>query len=75
MVNARLKQSKKDECDDRENSITIKVPPMAVSIFSYTKSAPKASTNKKAKETAEKTAPVKKKAAKKDLKKELEENT
>ncbi|MEE0421640.1 MAG: 1,4-alpha-glucan branching protein GlgB [Lachnospiraceae bacterium] len=73
VVNARLKQSKKDECDDRENSITIKVPPMAVSIFSYTKSAPKASTNKKAKETAEKTAPVKKKAAKKDLKKELEE--
>lgn len=73
VVNARLKQSKKDECDDRENSITIKVPPMAVSIFSYTKSAPKAFTNKKAKETAEKTAPVKKKAAKKDLKKELEE--
>lgn len=73
VVNARLKQSKKDECDDRENSITIKVPPMAVSIFSYTKSAPKASTNKKAKETAEKAAPAKKRASKKDLKTELEE--
>lgn len=32
-VNPRLKVSKKDECDDRENSIRIKVPPMGISVF------------------------------------------
>ncbi len=34
-VNPRLKQSKKSECDDRTNSISIKVPPMGMSIFHY----------------------------------------
>lgn len=50
--NPRLKQSKKDECDDRPDSITITVPPMSVTIFSYTKSAAGTVTNKKAKSTA-----------------------
>lgn len=66
--NPRLKQSKKDECDDRPDSITIKVPPMSVMAFSYTKTAPKAGTNKAAKARPQKAA-----APKKDLKKELEE--
>ncbi len=66
--NPRLKQSKKDECDDRPDSITIKVPPMSVIIFSYTKTAPKTGTNKTAK-----AKPRKNTALKKDLKKELEE--
>ena len=68
MVNPRLKQSKKDECDDKVNSITVKVPPMGISIFSYTKSTPKASDNKTAKAKGKK-APDKKK----NLKAELEE--
>lgn len=65
-VNPRLKQSKKEECDDRPNSITIKVPPMGISIFSYTKSAPKAKDNKAAKSETGK-APAKKKNLKEDL--------
>ena len=65
-VNPRLKQSKKEECDDRPNSITIKVPPMGISIFSYTKSAPKAKDNKAAKSETGK-APAKKKNLKADL--------
>lgn len=34
-VNPRLKQSKKDECDGRPDSIVIKVPAMGVSVFQY----------------------------------------
>ena len=67
-VNPRLKQSKKEECDDREDSITIKVPPMGIAIFSYTKSEPKARTNKEAKKDTKKAS-----VRKKDLKTELEE--
>ena len=66
--NPRLKQSKKEECDDRKDSITIKVPPMGISIFSYTKSAPKAKDNQSARKETAKTQ-----AKKKSLKEELEE--
>ncbi|MDO4344028.1 MAG: 1,4-alpha-glucan branching protein GlgB [Eubacteriales bacterium] len=48
-VNPRVKQSKQDECDGREDSILIKVPPMGISIFSYTAAEPKAASNKAAK--------------------------
>lgn len=34
-VNPRLKQSRKEECDGREDSITIKVPSMGVAVFQY----------------------------------------
>ncbi|MCI8418384.1 MAG: 1,4-alpha-glucan branching protein GlgB [Lachnospiraceae bacterium] len=34
--NPRAKMSKKSECDDREDSIEITVPPMAVAVFSCT---------------------------------------
>lgn len=34
-VNPRLKQSKRDECDGRPDSIMIKVPSMGVSVFQY----------------------------------------
>ena len=34
-VNPRLKQSKKDECDGRPDSIMIKVPSMGVAVFQY----------------------------------------
>lgn len=58
-VNPRVKQSKKDECDDRANSITIKVPPMGISVFSYAKAEPKAVSNKEAKKTKADKAPAK----------------
>ncbi|WP_148410426.1 1,4-alpha-glucan branching protein GlgB [Murimonas intestini] len=73
-VNPRLKQSKKDECDDRPNSITIKVPPMGIAIFSYTKADKKVSSNNTAKagKTVKKeTAGGKAAAGKKNLKDEL----
>ncbi len=35
MNNTTLKQSKKEECDDRENSISITVPPLSISVFKY----------------------------------------
>ena len=35
--NPRIKTSKKDECDERENSIVIEIPPMSMLVFSCTK--------------------------------------
>ena len=87
-VNPRVKTSKKEPCDEREDSISIKVPPMGISIFSCTRVKETASANEKAKarkkETAKKAASKKnvmgkadvsrKKAApKKSLKEELEQ--
>ena len=40
-VNPRAKVSKKIECDDRENSITVQVPPLGVCVFSCTPEAVK----------------------------------
>ena len=37
MVNPRVKNSRSVECDDRENSITVKLAPLSVSIFEYRK--------------------------------------
>jgi len=34
-LNKRVKQSKKDECDGRENSICITVPPLGLTILKY----------------------------------------
>lgn len=34
--NPRVKPSKKEECDERENSIVIQVPPMSIIVFSCT---------------------------------------
>lgn len=58
-VNPRVKQSKKEEWDDRENSIAIKVPPMGISIFSYAKTEPKAVSNRAAKKTKAEKEPEK----------------
>ena len=68
VINPRLKQSKKEECDDREDSVTIKVPPMGITVFSYTKSNPKAVNNKSAKTKSQQV-----RSPKKDLRAELEE--
>lgn len=37
IANPRLKQSKKDECDNREDSVRIKIAPLSVSVFQYTR--------------------------------------
>ena len=47
--NPRVKQSRKEECDGRKDSITITVPPMSVLFFAYTGTAPRAATNREAK--------------------------
>ena len=74
-VNPRVKASKKEACDERENSITIKVPPMGISIFSCTRVKETVSANEKArtkkKNAARKTA-ANKNVPKKNLKEELE---
>ena len=77
-LNPRVKTSKKEECDDRPDSIRIKVPAMSVTVFSCTRVAEPVSQNEKAK--AVKKAAVKKSsgkkkgtaAPKKNLKEELE---
>ncbi len=79
-TNPRVKQSKKAECDGMEDSITVRVPPMGISIFSYAKAELKASSNKagKAKKDAAEAGKKGKKTAKKislkdELKKKVEE--
>ncbi len=56
-VNPRLKNSKKDECDAREDSIRITVPPMGISIFTCAPETKVESANTAArkKQTAAKT--------------------
>lgn len=68
-VNPRVKISKNVEHDERKNSITIKIAPLSVAVFKYSKAVEKLVDNKTAKsKTKKKTA-----SAKKDLKKELQE--
>lgn len=69
--NPRVKQSKKEEQDDRENSITITVPPMSCIFFSYARTAPKAKTNEEAKR--KKASTPSKKSLKAELIKKMEE--
>ena len=72
MRNRRAKRSKKSECDGREDSIEITVPPMGVAVFSCT--AQKAPVKEKAKtpgKPSAKAEPVKNtKAAKAEKKAE-----
>lgn len=69
-VNSRLKQSKTDECDGREESIRINVPALSVSILKYSRVDEKIVDNKSAKQAVAKkeaktvTKPVVKTAAK-----------
>ncbi len=48
-VNPRAKSSKKDECDDREDSIRITVPALGVTVFKCTPAPAKVSANAQAK--------------------------
>ncbi len=66
-VNSRLKQSKTDECDGREESIRVNIPALSISIFKFSKVDEKLTDNKAAKAnvSAKKTAAAKKPTAKK----------
>ena len=55
VVNPRVKIAKKEETDNRPYTIKVKVAPLSVAIYSFTKTAAKTSTNRTAK-TAKKTA-------------------
>lgn len=48
-LNSRLKQAKKEECDGREYSISIKVPRMGMTVFKYIPSEEEVVDNKAAK--------------------------
>lgn len=77
-VNPRLKQSKKDECDDREDSIVITVPPMGMSVFTCTHLEPAKKTAKKEsskKETAKKASAKKTAVKEESSKKETAKKT
>lgn len=58
-VNARLKQSKTDECDGREESVRVNVAGLSVAVFKYSKAEEKVAGNEAAKENvAKKTSKV-----------------
>ena len=67
VVNPRVKISRKKEWDERENSIKVKIPPLGISIYQYTKAVQKLSDNRAARKGR------KNPAGAGGLKKELEE--
>lgn len=77
-TNPRLKQSKTDECDGREESIRVNLAALSVSIYKFSDIEEKVAGNKAAKSnvakktTTKKKTTVKKEPAKKSAKKETE---
>lgn len=69
-LNPRVKMSKKAECDERENSITIKVPALGMCVFAYSKAVEKIVDNQTAKK---KRTPLKKRNLKEELEKKVNE--
>lgn len=63
-TNPRLKQSKTDECDGREESIRVNVPGLSVVIFKFSRADEKLAGNKEAKANAAKKQTASKPAAK-----------
>ena len=62
-VNPRMKSSKAEECDGKENSITIQLAPLGISVFSCTPTEPeKKEKPAKTKKTTHSTKSVKEKA-------------
>ena len=62
-VNPRMKSSKVEECDGKENSITIQLAPLGISVFSCTPTEPeKKEKPAKTKKTTHSTKSVKEKA-------------
>jgi 1,4-alpha-glucan branching enzyme len=76
-LNRRVKQSKKDECDDRPNSVRITVPPLGISVFKYSPAMDKSVDNKNAKgkmkDGKKVKAPVKKSKVQMELTKAIAE--
>lgn len=68
--NPRVKMSRKEECDDREDSIRVKVPALGCSIYSYTKVVEDIAHNKEARKKEEQKETGRKR---RNLKKELQE--
>ncbi len=66
-VNPRVKMSRDLEWDERKQSIKVKIPPLGMAVFQYTKVVEKISDNKTAK------GKKRQAARKRDLKKELQE--
>ncbi|MDO5422534.1 MAG: 1,4-alpha-glucan branching protein GlgB [Eubacteriales bacterium] len=64
--NPRVKQSKKEEADDRAYSITINIPPLGMTVFSYIKPAEKKAEDAAEKAPEGKNAPDEKPAPKKE---------
>ena len=69
MVNPRVKVAKKEEWDELPYSIKVKVPPLGISIYSYSKAVDKLADNK----TARKKKKTTETKPRRDLKAELEE--
>ncbi len=69
-INPRVKNAKKDECDGREDSIRVMVPPLGVSIFKCTRSVVKTSANEEAKK--KKAVAKTKETSKENLREKLE---
>lgn len=69
VVNPRVKASKKEECDERKHSISVKVPPLGISVYSYTKAVEKLSDNTAAKSRKKSASPKVRKNLKKNWKK------
>ena len=69
VVNPRVKVAKKEEWDELPYSIKVKVPPLGISIYSYSKAVDKLADNK----TARKKKKTTETKPRRDLKAELEE--
>ena len=67
-TNARLRQSKKEECDARANSITTTIPAFGISIYKYNVAGTAKEVQPEKKETTEKTVVTKKATAGKGTK-------
>ena len=65
-----MKMSKKEECDEREDSIRVKVPALGCSIYSYSKVVEEISHNKEARKKEKEQGKGRKR---RNLKKELQE--
>ena len=66
-TNPRVKMSREAECDERKQSIKVKVPPLGISIFQYSEVVEKLSNNQAARKKR------RQHTGKRDLKKELQE--
>lgn len=71
VVNPRVKIAKKVECDDRPYSLTVKVPALGISIYSFTKTVEKVVDNKTAR-SRKKSSATKKSGLKEEIRRKME---